>query len=352
MATGMLLVSGSIDLNQFWPIGGSDADTTKVLVTVDQNGFQFRPNGSAAYTPTHVFDGAKVKGDRGSVRDVKDSKGRITVRLQGIDAAELHYRPTSTLSDPPKAPKPGVKYRTAAQKKLFLQYNEEYRQPTAETATVALHTYLTSFGQNPLPCKVVSAVDEPNQVFDTYGRLVGDILIGPNDINVNHWLVQNGWATPAFYSSMGNDEITAITALATSAYNDNLGIWPQYQSQIPAFDWGLLYRRPKKNTPINFDPALDLGNVIFPKLFRRLTAWAVNRKAKMVSNGFKSYLAAQKADRVMLTSEYLLQGVEAAYEYPLADFLINSYFAVWPEDLVIKEKPSTLIPAPGHDLKW
>jgi hypothetical protein len=34
MPQGLLKVAGSIDLNQFWPQGESDADTTKILVTV------------------------------------------------------------------------------------------------------------------------------------------------------------------------------------------------------------------------------------------------------------------------------------------------------------------------------
>jgi hypothetical protein len=92
--------------------------------------------------------------------------------------------------------------------------------------------------------------------------------------------------------------------------------------------------------------------VIFPKLFRRLATWAVNRKAKMVTKSFKQYLAGQAADRAMLTAEFLAQGVAVATEYPLADFLQSGKLTVSPEDLVIKEKPSTLIPAPGRGLAW
>ena len=40
MANGLLEVSGTIDLSQFWPQGSSDADTTKVLVTIGDNAFR------------------------------------------------------------------------------------------------------------------------------------------------------------------------------------------------------------------------------------------------------------------------------------------------------------------------
>lgn len=43
MATGLLEVRGTIDLAQFWPTGESDADTTKVLLSVGPDAFRLAP---------------------------------------------------------------------------------------------------------------------------------------------------------------------------------------------------------------------------------------------------------------------------------------------------------------------
>src|SRR5262249_8124173 len=95
---GRLRVTGTIDVGQFWPGGESDADTTKVLVSVS-DGFEYHGDPAHAFRPTHAFDGAEV---HGKIRKtVLDNKGRVTIRLQGIDAPELHYQPQL-----PRSPKP------------------------------------------------------------------------------------------------------------------------------------------------------------------------------------------------------------------------------------------------------
>lgn len=352
IATGKLVVTGTIDLAQFWPIGPSDADTTKIHLQVEAGAFIYQEHPGATPRQTEVFVAAKIKGASGSVKPAIDKNGKVTVRLQGIDAPELHYRPQSALKDPPTKPLPGVKYRTSAQKKVYLELNEDYRQPMGETATVALREHLKGLNADPLPCKVVSYVDMPNEVFDTYGRLVGEILIGSDEENVNHWLIRNGWALPAFYSSMNNDEITSLISLAKEARKSHLGVWRYYDAHMGSFTWKWIYRRPSNAHPVTPEPSKDTGRVIVPKLFRRLSTWAVNRKTKMVPGSFQKYLAAQADDRAMRTSEYLTQGSAASTEYPLASFIEGGMLTVRPDELVIKEKKSTVIPAPGKKVAW
>src|SRR5262249_37880764 len=148
---------------------------------------------------TSAFVGAFMKGSdsvdskTGKKRKPKmviNSKSQITVRLQGIDAPELHFKPQLRLNLPggPAVPQKFV----------------SLRQHFGESATVALANFLKTFGPGPLPCRVVTRVDHPNDVFDKYGRFVGDIQIkkGKQEININHWLVEQGWAFPAFYDSM------------------------------------------------------------------------------------------------------------------------------------------------------
>ena len=92
MPAGMLEVAGSIDVKQFWPDGRSDADTTKVLVNVGGGAIQFRKNAATPFQVTHVFENALVKG-RTTKAPIKN--GQLTIRLQGIDATELHYQPSA-----------------------------------------------------------------------------------------------------------------------------------------------------------------------------------------------------------------------------------------------------------------
>ncbi len=335
MAIGLLEVDGSIDLSQFWPAGGSDADTTQIRVNVTAGAFRFRPSPDQPFRVTHSLDNAKVKG--AATYDIVKG-GKIRVRLQGIDAPELHYRPAAAKK---KAD------QTEEQHELYLRWNLEFRQFLAETATNALATFLNGIGASPLPCKIRTAVDTPGEVFDTYGRFVGNIFVqlpaGEQDLNL--WIIEQGWAFPAFYSSMSEEEITTITAAADRAYLADRGIWPYLNDAVRAaeFDLDLVFRG--KGAPLN--PAADVGLVIVPKLFRRLATYVVNRKAKMVSGTFENYLRSKRSsDSVHLTQEFLAQGAAAAPVRFLDEFVENGLTTVWPEELVFREKPSSVI-APG-----
>ena len=200
MATGLLEVRGTIDLGQFWPHGDSDADTTKIEVRVAPDSFRYRAHAGARFHVTHTFEGAVVAG-RVRVPAIRPG-GKIVVRLQGIDAPELHYRPGACV--------PGAR-RTPTQTELYLRWNHDYRQPMAETGTRALGRWLGAGDGRSVACVVRTCVDEPAEVFDTYGRLVGDIYVRrPRLVDVNHWLVERGWALPALYSSMLPEEVDAF----------------------------------------------------------------------------------------------------------------------------------------------
>lgn len=114
MAIGLLRVSGTIQLDQFWPSGSADADTAKILVDVGPGAFRFRAAPGGTFGNTRAFDNATVvgRGRRPAIRN-----GQVTVRLQGIDAPELHYRPTSHRTD--------RQGRTARQRTRYLEVNEE-----------------------------------------------------------------------------------------------------------------------------------------------------------------------------------------------------------------------------------
>jgi endonuclease YncB( thermonuclease family) len=336
MASGLLELIGEIELSQLWPEGTSDADTNKIKVTTTGNAFRFRPDAGARWQVTHAFEGATVKGR--TTKAPIDNQGRVTVRLQGIDAPELHYRPPAVLK---KAE------QTNEQHELYLEWNEEYRQPLAETATIELRRFLDEAGAEPLPCVVRSYVDQPNDVFDTYGRFVGDIFvqIAGRERHVNRWLVEQGWAVPGLYNSMSSDEITSLIDAATRAYDGGLGVWQSLAEVAADFDWKLIFRG--KGAPAQADEGL----VLIPKIYRRLATWAVNRRAKMVTGGFARYLGAQ-SDPCFVTDDFLEQGT-AATERELAEFVdTDGTLLFWPEELVFKDAPSRLVGSGGAVVTW
>jgi endonuclease YncB( thermonuclease family) len=337
MPAGLLEITGTIDLKQFWPPGTADADTTKIKVTVGASAFQFRPNPAAAFAVTHVFDKAKVKGK--VTKPAIDNDQRVTIRLQSIDAPELHYRPSAALK---------VKQQSAQQRKLYLQWNLEYRQRLAETATVELRKFLSGGGHDPLPCVVRTAIDKPDDAFDTYGRLVGDIYvqIAGKEVDVNLWLVEKGWALPAFYNSMEEDEITRFYAAGRLAAKAKAAVWGVYEKSIGKLDWTLVFAR-KKAAP---DPKDNSKPVIMPKVFRRLSTWEVNKRAKMVQGTFESYLVKQR-DYCHLRADFLDQG-PAADVRSLDEFVNKGQLTVSPDDLVFREKPSKLIVPGGGTPTW
>jgi endonuclease YncB( thermonuclease family) len=336
---GLLRVTGTIDLAQFWPTGDSDADTTKILVGVSNTAFKFRKTDAGAFKTTKIFANAIV---RGRVRKAPiDSKGRVTIRLQGIDAPELHYRPTLS-----KKPKP-----TDEQRGAFNAANKDFRQPYGETATLALGAFLKQGNAATINCSVETYVDHPNDVFDTYGRLVGDIFItkGSKKLNINQWLVEQGYAYPTFYSSMSSAEIDVFLRATKTGRKKTGRLWPRYDANTSHFDPTLVYR--KKNAT----PAPDPGKALMPKLFRRRSAYYSQHAAGYTTGSFLDYIKAEdKANTFFLTVDFLQNGVSSATVQFLSEHLATSgHFDLKPDQLVFQEAKSKLVDADGKEItKW
>ena len=290
MPTGLLQVHGTIDLAQIWPSGRSDADTTKVLLSVGADAVEFRAHSSLSFKTTHVLDNAVSKG---RTRTPVLKKGQFTIRLQGIDAPELHYQPAA-LSP---AEKKGL---TNSQINAFHDANHPYRQVLGASASKALHDFLGTSGKTTINCRAFTQVDKPDEVFDTYGRFIGDIEVelGGKNVNVNHWLVEHGWAYPTFYSSMTNDEIEALLTLSKTARTKKAPVWKMLSKKVGPFDFKLL--EPKKND-LSVIPT-DKGSVLFPKLYRRYTNWSARNKAKTTKQTFQKYLAPEATANLIAVS--------------------------------------------------
>jgi hypothetical protein len=106
-----------------------------------------------------------------------------------------------------------------------------------------------------------------------------------------------------------------------------------------------------RSTP---DPAADAAPFVLPKLFRRLSQWAVFRKAGIISESLPGYLESlASSDSCFLTDDFLTQGPSAAELRYLHEFVAaDGYVAVWPEQIVFREKPSKLIGPGGGVPVW
>ncbi|WML68022.1 MAG: hypothetical protein METHP_01594 [Methanoregula sp. SKADARSKE-2] len=259
------------------------------------------------------------------------------VRLQGIDAAELHYRPTAAK----KFPKNPVGEEKEQHDK-YLEWNLEYRQFFAETATVALHDMLSEAEEKPSPCRVVTAVNKPDDVFDVYGRMVADVLvtIGDEEININQWLVANGEDLTTFYNSMSREEIAVLTGAADSARKSRLGLWDDlYSASILPFAY---YRTFRRKALAN--PAAGAGPAILPKLFRRQVTFEVNARAAIISGPFARYHASKK-DELFLLADFLNGN---AHAITFDNLVVENALSIAPEKIVFREDVSSHLTKPGN----
>jgi hypothetical protein len=151
----LLKVEGAFDVAQFWPTGTSDADTAKVKV--GSGAFSFRLLPGVPFQVVHAFDEATVKGKTSKPAIEKD---HIVIRLQGLDAAELHYQPMPVVKKSKQTPPQATGWK---------KWSHDYRQPLGETATIALAAELLKHGAGMIQCRVETAFDSPDEVFDTTG---------------------------------------------------------------------------------------------------------------------------------------------------------------------------------------
>jgi endonuclease YncB( thermonuclease family) len=338
LSKGMLTLTGTIDLTQFWPenvksgnTADSDADTVKVKI--NPKSVQFKsPAGKTSETDfiskSGFFHNVKGAGGKTSLKfkPVIDSKGNIDMRLQGIDAPELHYM-------------------------TQIHGNPLYRQPMGETSTVQLFKFLQSHTPNDtIDCEVFTQVNMPNDVFDKFGRCVGDIVIKDKNgkmVNVNQWLVENGWAFPAYYNSMTPDEIKVMDTLANKAMADKLNIWKFFSQQMGPLDKKLTHSK-KDGT---YSAAKDeQPPVIFPKLFRRLWTFEIQDQNAFSDSGYQKFMATQKSDVVCNKTDFIKSGFPKKPPL-LASFIgSNGSIKFKPADVIFKEGGTTLKDSKGNKI--
>lgn len=330
---GLLIITGVLRAKQLWPEGRSDADTANVSLTTTQP-FVFI-NNAGHRAPTHVFDNAESVGKFGATPVIRTTQGggrKVTVRLQGIDAPELHFQP------PVKKGEGGATH--------------PFRQSMGETCADALHGFVAAFGQAEIPCEVLTQVNKPSDVCDVFGRVVGNIVLimGGARIDVNHWLVREGWALPGFYNSMTKPEILALLADHDAAKADGRGLFSKKKivtTKLAPFD---PLRRERKG-PSSFKPFSDKGAVNFPKFFRRQADRHVRAVlGDDVQPNLRAFIAKKQDDLALRLEDFLklkppTTGNAAKAKFrQLATFLGKNRFPIGPE-LVYFENDSKLVKA-------
>ncbi len=329
---GLLIINGVLRVKQFWPESRSDADTATVDLTTGQP-FVF-VNNAGHRAPTRAFDVAESVGKFGPKPVIKTTKSgarKVTVRLQGLDAPELHFQPQVQASS-------GVTH--------------PFRQSMGETCANALHAFVSAFGQADIPCEILTRVSKPSDVCDVFGRVVGNIvlIIGGARIDLNHWLVREGWALPGFYNSMTKPEILALLADHDAAKADRRGLFSKKKivsSKLASFE----PQRRERKGPSSFKPFSDKGVVNFPKFFRRQAERHVRSAiGENVQTDLRSFIAKKGDDLALRRKDFLklkppTTGKAAKAKFrQLAIFLGKNRFPIGPE-LVYFENDSKLVKA-------
>lgn len=153
-----------------------------------------------------VFDDAKI----GKQKVIVNNKMKI--RLQGIDAPELHLQIDLR------------SFTHIPQEKRNKMWKRKFRQHWGARAVYQLGKFLktkTNSDKNTIDAYAFSRVDKSNDVFDKYARFVGDVVLIKSKLNLNQWLVKQSWAYPDFYNSMTAKEISILGSMGNSAKKRN-----------------------------------------------------------------------------------------------------------------------------------
>ncbi len=326
--TTRLEIEGRIKFDQFWPDGKSDADTTKLLLTVNSNSMRVKPAGQTNFVNTLAYQDAGILGavdENTGQRKITPiiKSNTMTIRLQRIDAPELHYRPDARGSE-------GALKGTGLIK--------DYRQHQAETAVVKLAQFLQSFGSSSLNCTFTSelkATEGPGAAIDKYGRFVGDIIL-PDGTNLNLWLLEQGLAVVALYDSMLPQEIDESVAAWQRGRAKRTGIARHYSARFTAFDSEVEFR--PVGSPILSEATRKF---IHPKFYRRQTSWWAFKQAEIFEGDFGDWLT-EKNEQCWYLPEFREEGRRASKQ-PLYERETDGNGISWePEDFIFAESESSL----------
>jgi endonuclease YncB( thermonuclease family) len=279
---------------------------------------RFRTNDNSEWKEhLRVFNDAKI----GKQKVIVNNK--IKIRLQGIDAPELHLQIDLR------------NYSNIPKEKRAKMWKRKFRQNWGARAVFELASFLktkTNTDGHTIDAYAFSRVDKPNDVFDKYARFVGDIVLVKSKTNLNQWLVEKTWAFPDFYNSMSAKEISILASKGKAAKRKGSGIWKGYDDTLCLFDPEMYWKK-----KIKIDQMTDKGPLNIPKLFRRQVYYEEFKKAEVSDEAtLKEYLAKGK-DKCYVRKDYFKHGIKAS-KYKLADFInLNGRIKFYPGQLIFIE---------------
>lgn len=263
----------------------------------------------------------------------------MALRLQGVDAPELHYKAVPAIL----LEKMNTKQRTR-----WRDWEEvEFRQHGSVHATLlvagALRLFESSEDIDEIRVHAHSRVSSPGDLFDVYGRFVSDVLVGPpeNGTSVNDWMLSQGLALPAFYNSMQPEEIRSALAHFSAGSAMELGVMPSYEDRVLPFD-NCLRLPPNNRGQVKASDAVG-GRFFDPKLYRRQVHYWVNLHAGILNRGtsFRQYLSTIRESWIPLDRFLAGAGEEAAL--PLSEMINARGHIVHPTwKAVFVERTATL----------
>lgn len=328
----LVVIAGTINTSRFWPEGTSDADTIKLDIT-DGGFFYGVPHSNGKLKRTDVFEEAYCLVDN-EKRPLISDKRIVDIRLQGVDAPELHYPVEFEGSDA-----------------LTLHY----RQYFGKTATADLLSALGGAGKK-IECEIWSYIDKPSDLFDEFGRAIGYAFTVEEDsdkfeLNINEWLLANGLAYPTFYSTMQMEELEYLAYIARQAARYKRGLWKYTSNEIRKSQLKLKFNYSDRK----FDREKDRGPVIFPKVFRRASRWL--RGIEIGEIDPKTTLPKFLKSQPPVTFSYLDDIVSFGPRYAIPVYKLEEVItgagriSISPLRVVFYEKPSFVFNKRGIEIK-
>jgi hypothetical protein len=161
-------------------------------------------------------------------------------------------------------------------------------------------------GAPSLRADAITFVDQPNDTFDMFGRYVGNITVYADGfaLDINHWLLEHGWAVPGLYNSMTEREINVARALSQAAAADNLGLYKSnyYKEKLIDFEYDLVVRH--HVDPESFALYDDKGALINPKFFRRQSLYEAKERNRPSGESFRESLVADSNYRALTYAKF------------------------------------------------
>ncbi|MCX5196907.1 thermonuclease family protein [Streptomyces sp. NBC_00249] len=260
-----------------------------------------KPDGDTiSFTPDDVTDWRRVPGPRPVV---PRTGGNAPIRLEGIDALELHYGLDDSPSGVQHQPLPQARAASDALLKAigFTDFTrDEATETITSTTPEVVKGYILTHGADLFGRCVALIGHEFQPAFNGY-----EVELEEEQLKrtANYQLVEQGMAYPTYYSTFPERLRASLTAAAEAARAARKGVWEKDTTLSGTKICGL--------TSLTADD----GAVILPKLFRRLKDYLDLNPTDPSLSCFRAYLAGASEDRFFIPGRpELLSGLHHVVE--------------------------------------